>query len=172
MRDAINLAWKMSLVVRGVAGDALLDTYGEERGPHARSVVAHAVDSGLLIDQLAGRNSAGIDPGAGYGGARPAACIESGLVFGDDPRVGHQFWHHPEVSRAVRAGGASFVLVTCEPVDPSPEWDGLPLEVVVAPDAAAGSWGVLVRPDRYVAAVLGDPAGFPALGTTVVDRVR
>jgi 3-(3-hydroxy-phenyl)propionate hydroxylase len=36
LRDAINLAWKLDLVLRGVAPDALLDSYEAERKPHAR----------------------------------------------------------------------------------------------------------------------------------------
>ena len=36
LRDAINLAWKLDLVLRGVAPDSLLDTYEAERKPHAR----------------------------------------------------------------------------------------------------------------------------------------
>jgi 3-(3-hydroxy-phenyl)propionate hydroxylase len=36
MRDALNLAWKLDLVLRGVAGDGLLDTYQVERRPHVK----------------------------------------------------------------------------------------------------------------------------------------
>jgi 3-(3-hydroxy-phenyl)propionate hydroxylase len=39
MRDASNLAWKLAMVVKGVAGDALLDTYQMERRAHARSMI-------------------------------------------------------------------------------------------------------------------------------------
>ncbi len=39
MRDASNLAWKLAWVAKGMAGDALLDTYGEERRDHARSMI-------------------------------------------------------------------------------------------------------------------------------------
>ena len=36
VRDVANLAWKLDYVLRGRAGDALLDTYGAERGAHVR----------------------------------------------------------------------------------------------------------------------------------------
>ena len=35
VRDAYNLAWKLDAVLRGQAGEALLDTYERERRPHA-----------------------------------------------------------------------------------------------------------------------------------------
>jgi 2-polyprenyl-6-methoxyphenol hydroxylase-like FAD-dependent oxidoreductase len=40
MQDAFNLAWKLSAVVNGEAGDTLLDSYEAERMPVADSVVA------------------------------------------------------------------------------------------------------------------------------------
>ena len=36
VRDVANLAWKLDRVLKGQAGDALLDTYGTERGAHVR----------------------------------------------------------------------------------------------------------------------------------------
>ncbi len=40
VQDASNLAWKLALVIRGKASDALLDTYQQERLPIARQVLA------------------------------------------------------------------------------------------------------------------------------------
>ncbi|HYP46230.1 MAG TPA: FAD-dependent monooxygenase [Propionibacteriaceae bacterium] len=40
IQDAYNLGWKLDLVLRGRASDALLDTYQEERLPIARSVLS------------------------------------------------------------------------------------------------------------------------------------
>jgi 2-polyprenyl-6-methoxyphenol hydroxylase-like FAD-dependent oxidoreductase len=54
MQDAFNLAWKLALVCRGTcAGDMLLDSYGEERGPIAEQVLA---DSGRLTALVEIRN--------------------------------------------------------------------------------------------------------------------
>ncbi len=39
IRDAVNLGWKLASVVNGVAEDALLDTYDQERRPHARAMI-------------------------------------------------------------------------------------------------------------------------------------
>ena len=171
MRDAMNLAWKMSLVLRGRATDRLLETYSLERVPHVRSVVGHAADLGRLIDQLAGRESHGVDPESGYGGARPQPYIVAGVVAGEDPRVGHQFWHHLAVSTAVRTDGASFVVVANGPVEmPRPLAD-LGAVVVVAPEAVTDAHAIVVRPDRYVAAVAKDPAELETLATTLASRV-
>ncbi|MCL6667974.1 FAD-dependent monooxygenase [Streptomyces panaciradicis] len=43
VQDAYNLAWKLALVVRGVASDDLLETYHAERHPIAREVVDRTV---------------------------------------------------------------------------------------------------------------------------------
>ncbi len=90
IRDAANLAWKLRLVDDGLADDALLDTYGEERLPHAAGVVAHAVDTGRLIDELSGREPATTGLDAAYGGSRPFPILQHGMLYGDHPAVGRQ----------------------------------------------------------------------------------
>lgn len=39
IQDAYNLAWKLALVMKGVAGDSLLETYNEERLPNAKRLL-------------------------------------------------------------------------------------------------------------------------------------
>ncbi len=158
MRDAINLAWKFSFITRGVSSEKILDTYSPERVPHVRSTIAHAVDMGRLIDQLGGRVSHGVDVESGYGGTRPSPFIEAGIVVGTDPRVGHQFWFHPEVSKAVRTDSASFVLVTAAALDIPASFGAVPIVNVVAPETLGDAFAIVVRPDRYVAAVASDMA--------------
>lgn len=172
MRDAMNLAWKMSFVRRGLAGDPLLDSYSLERVPHVRNLVGHAADMGRLIDQLAGRESHGVDPESGYGGSRPQPHIVAGVVAGDDPRVGHQFWHHPAVSSAVRADGASFAVVAHEEIPMPVPLSNLGARLVVAPEAVTDAHAIVVRPDRYVAAVATDAASLAEAATTLASRVR
>ncbi len=48
LRDAINLGWKLDLVLRGVANETLLNTYEEERKPHARFYVNGSDKLGAL----------------------------------------------------------------------------------------------------------------------------
>jgi 3-(3-hydroxy-phenyl)propionate hydroxylase len=52
IRDAVNLAWKLALVLRGDAGPSLLDSYEIERKPHVRSIVATAKEFGKIIGEL------------------------------------------------------------------------------------------------------------------------
>lgn len=153
MRDALNLAWKLAFVTRGLMNERILDTYTPERAPHVRSTIAHAVDMGRLIDQLAGRESHGVGVDSGYGGARPAPSLETGWLVPGDDRVGHQFWYRQEVSSAVTANGACLAVVSEEPVDVPPLLAAAGAVNVVAPGATGGAHAVLVRPDRYVAAV-------------------
>ena len=47
LQDAFNLAWKLAYVVRGWAGEALLDSYSLERAPVGAQVVARANQSRL-----------------------------------------------------------------------------------------------------------------------------
>jgi hypothetical protein len=49
LRDAVNLAWKLDLVLAGATGDALLDTYRLERMPNVRSVVDFSMELGKVI---------------------------------------------------------------------------------------------------------------------------
>jgi 3-(3-hydroxy-phenyl)propionate hydroxylase len=49
LRDAHQLAWKLADVLRGEAGDDLLDTYQAEREPHARALIRLARLLALLM---------------------------------------------------------------------------------------------------------------------------
>lgn len=49
MRDASNLGWKLALVVKGLAGEALLDTYEQERRDHAKAMIDLSVLAGHVL---------------------------------------------------------------------------------------------------------------------------
>jgi 3-(3-hydroxy-phenyl)propionate hydroxylase len=49
IRDAANLGWKLAAVVKGQAGDALLDTYDVERRKHARAMIDLSTMVGRVI---------------------------------------------------------------------------------------------------------------------------
>jgi 3-(3-hydroxy-phenyl)propionate hydroxylase len=52
IRDAGNLAWKLAMVLKDGAPDALLDSYEQERKPHVRTLVATAKQFGQIIGEL------------------------------------------------------------------------------------------------------------------------
>lgn len=78
IQDAYNLAWKMALVVRGKAGDALLDSYSAERQPVGRQVVDRANKS--AADMFPWLEALGLLPG--MDGEQVDAQLER--VFGPD----------------------------------------------------------------------------------------
>jgi 3-(3-hydroxy-phenyl)propionate hydroxylase len=49
IRDAMNLAWKLALVARGAASEALLDTYERERHPHAVDMIKTTITMGRVL---------------------------------------------------------------------------------------------------------------------------
>jgi 2-polyprenyl-6-methoxyphenol hydroxylase-like FAD-dependent oxidoreductase len=49
VRDAKNLAWKLDLVLRGLAPDTILDTYTPERRPQAKFIVEESVALGRTM---------------------------------------------------------------------------------------------------------------------------
>lgn len=49
VRDADNLCWKLAAVLRGRASDAILDTYEQERRPHAQAMIDLSVRLGRVV---------------------------------------------------------------------------------------------------------------------------
>ncbi|MGW5640956.1 bifunctional 3-(3-hydroxy-phenyl)propionate/3-hydroxycinnamic acid hydroxylase MhpA [Streptomyces sp. NPDC003832] len=71
LRDALNLAWKLDLVLTGHADPALLDTYTSERSEHVQHAISMSIALGQVIcvldpDEAAARDArmiaAGADP--------------------------------------------------------------------------------------------------------------
>ena len=64
IQDAFNLAWKLALVLKGQAGERLLDSYNEERAPIAKQIVTRANQSiaefGPIFEALG--MGEGVDP--------------------------------------------------------------------------------------------------------------
>ncbi len=92
MRDVINLAWKLPLVINGEADDSLLDTYESEREAHAHDLVDWAVSIGRLMEHLAAvelaERKGETQPSApaalqssGYGQGREQPPIRAGAVI-------------------------------------------------------------------------------------------
>ncbi|MEU4744213.1 FAD-dependent monooxygenase [Actinosynnema sp. NPDC023658] len=95
VQDAFNLAWKLALVHRGVAGEALLDTYEDERLPVARRTTREAVlryevgqgrrrtgageapdaQRNMMFGYAYGRGAFVGEPDAGVPDALPGECV-------------------------------------------------------------------------------------------------
>ncbi|WP_034590676.1 bifunctional 3-(3-hydroxy-phenyl)propionate/3-hydroxycinnamic acid hydroxylase MhpA [Hamadaea tsunoensis] len=61
LRDAASLAWRLDLLLRGVAGEALLDGYVTERRQHVRHALSMSVNLGKVICQTDPRAAADRD---------------------------------------------------------------------------------------------------------------
>lgn len=175
LRDAANLAWKLSAIVRDGAPDTLLDTYQAERDAHARALIQLAMMMGrtvCIMDEAAAQaRDAAMIAARAAGDAPPLAppalqggCLFAGAGAGEyfpqpiaangarlDDALGRGAWL---ISRTGAEGGAMPGLHEVALTD-----------ATLAPFAEAlsrwltkfGADAVLVRPDHYVFGV-GDAA--------------
>ncbi len=88
VRDAVNLSWKLDLVMQGKAQDALLSTFTAERSVHVKDMIDFSIALGSIIcipdeEAAAARDAAMIaDREAGVPAAPPPK-----------PRLGEGLWH-------------------------------------------------------------------------------
>ena len=109
VQDAHNLAWKLALVVRGVAGPGLLDTYDDERRPIGE----------LTVEQAYARYVTRVAPYLGTEGMQPLVddfSMEIGYRYNsaavvldpDDDRALHQ---HPRESKGRPGSRAPHIFI-------------------------------------------------------------
>ncbi|MGN6869905.1 MAG: FAD-dependent monooxygenase [Solirubrobacteraceae bacterium] len=109
VQDAHNLAWKLALVVQGMAGPALLDTYDEERRPIGE----------LTVEQAYSRYVTRVAPYLGTEGMQPLVddfSMEIGYRYNsaavvlepDDDRALHQ---HPRESKGRPGSRAPHIFI-------------------------------------------------------------
>lgn len=84
MRDLANLVWKLDLVMKGTAPDALLDTYGPERSTNVQHFIHFSMALGKVICVLDEEEAARRDERMIAGGAHPAKVLPEG----PPPRLG------------------------------------------------------------------------------------
>jgi 2-polyprenyl-6-methoxyphenol hydroxylase-like FAD-dependent oxidoreductase len=130
IQDAYNLGWKLAAVISGEAGDALLDTYEQERLPIAEWTLGTSSE-GLqkivaAVEDGTGGIEAGTSPehkqlGLGY----PDSPLSHNLVDWDGPKAGYRAPWQDELRHK------DFTLLTVDGVR------------------------VLIRPDGYIGAVGG-----------------
>jgi 2-polyprenyl-6-methoxyphenol hydroxylase-like FAD-dependent oxidoreductase len=183
LADAHNLAWKLALVHRGIAGPGLLDSYDPERRPI----------SGLTVEQAYSRYVLRVDPSLPQDDLQPPMdepSIELGGVYRssavhaheaperelDNPReqnwtVGARVPHlvladDEGPTSTVDLGGPGFALLV---TDTSPDWtsaaaaatDSMRVPITVhpaAPEITGWSGAALIRPDGVLAWKTTDPA--------------
>jgi 2-polyprenyl-6-methoxyphenol hydroxylase-like FAD-dependent oxidoreductase/catechol 2,3-dioxygenase-like lactoylglutathione lyase family enzyme len=83
LRDALNIAWKLDLVLKGLAADALLDTIGPERQTHNEWIINLAVEMGRVSCQLDPAAAAERDASMRAAGEMPPlqfAPLSEGLI--------------------------------------------------------------------------------------------
>jgi 3-(3-hydroxy-phenyl)propionate hydroxylase len=88
LRDAVNLGWKIPLVLAGTCDASLLETYAAERDAHARDLVEWAVAIGQLMETFAAREAGLPDPyeadeSSGYGQGRLAPPLRGGVLVAE-----------------------------------------------------------------------------------------
>ncbi|MGK5640929.1 FAD-dependent monooxygenase [Streptomyces sp. URMC 126] len=166
LQDAANLGWKLAAVLQGRAGEALLDSYHDERHPVGEQVlrVSGAIVRAVLLDSPVARSvrdtaarALHLAPAVGHRMARTV----SGLAIaypappGAHPLTGRRAPDLPLVEtgdgptrlyEALRAGTHVRVL----PRDTGPDLPPAPPRALTVTRADAARTALLVRPDGYV----------------------
>jgi 3-(3-hydroxy-phenyl)propionate hydroxylase len=156
VRDAANLAWKLDLVHRGLAPDALLDTYQAEREPHVRTIVELAVGFGRVICTTDAEVAATRDRDMLANprpSDRPASFPLAGpLIAGDGCPVPQPRCDGTRFDDLV---GPRFAIIARDPSLLPAVSDAVQLDATTHPELNAildhvGADVVVIRPDRYV----------------------
>ncbi len=194
IRDVTNLAWKLDLTLRGLAGESLLDSYGEERRAQAKEAILASVQLGRVIcvtdpAAAAERDATVLANRRGKPASRPepAKPLTGGLLH-ESPGAGVVV-PQGRVRVAGTTGlfddvvGRGFVLLTTE--EPRPDLlaefgthvvrldDGVDVDDVYRPFLARyRATSLLVRPDYHVFGTAEDPRGLGALVDALRDRLH
>jgi 3-(3-hydroxy-phenyl)propionate hydroxylase len=122
-RDAANLAWKLVLELRGVAGRQLLDTYEAERRPHVEAMLALSQRMGKIMMTRSVRRAAVRDTIVHAADRvpagrrflremrfRPRSRLVGGFSLPGSEPVGEPLAQAPVVGRDGRIGASDEVL--------------------------------------------------------------
>ena len=166
IQDAYNLAWKLALVVRGVAGEALAASYEAERRPVGADVVARTQAASMKLGREDGRESRLADtqilvgyresPIVGAVGESDAASVGAGDRAPDATGLARAHVAHPIRLHDVLRGTAHVLLVWSDAADGS---ERARLEALAA--GLAARHGDLVRVVAVAPAPAEAPVGVP-----------
>ena len=169
IRDAVNLAWKLSMVVGGRTSASLLETYGSERIPHVRAYIETAIRLGRLINASGTRavlDSAFRHPDGTVRMESISPALGPGLGSSGDKLRGTLF-PQPRIGEGGKLDdligyGAALVIRDVflrgnqSAIDEMAESGGIPVVTDTGnPEiadwlASNGRMAVIVRPDRYI----------------------
>jgi resorcinol 4-hydroxylase (NADPH) len=110
MRDAINLAWKLDLVLSGGTSDRLLATYTSERLPHVQGFIHYSVELGSIICVTDPEAAAQRDALLLIAREQPELAppppeiprLGPGILHKDDPLAGHLFLQGEVIAQGKR----------------------------------------------------------------------
>jgi 2-polyprenyl-6-methoxyphenol hydroxylase-like FAD-dependent oxidoreductase len=192
VRDATNVAWRLDLILRGVADERLLDDYSTERRPQSEWIVTLSTEMGRVSCQLDPQAAAERDAALRAADVPPPLGLpplQDGTLATGRPLAGSRAVQGV-VRLAGREGrfddlvGKEFVLLTRHaaelPAAHAGLLEGLGAQVVALDalddlDGRLTAWfdehgveAVLVRPDAYVFGAVAALDDVPAL----VDDLR
>lgn len=147
VRDAFNLGWKLAMVLKGQASDALLDTYGQERRDHAGAMINLSEMSGRIFSPTNPAVAALRDVTTWLLNYLPAAkryVME--MRFKPMPKY--------EQGALYGGGSASVGRIFPQPTVDVAERAGVKLDDLAGPGFAVVSWGV--DPLRWISEDLRD----------------
>ncbi len=173
VRDAANLAWKLAAVVRGRAGEALLDSYEPERAPHVTAFIELAVRLGDLIQTTDPVVAAARDARFRTGGTEvfefPSPRLGPGRFDPAPDGPGGRPFPQPRLDDGTRLDdriGAHACILGVPalfhalPAGTLERWRDAGVVVIDDSGAEVGRWlarhgasAVVLRPDRYVVGV-------------------
>jgi len=172
IRDAANLGWKLASVIQDSKNEFLLNTYQDERKPHAREYVETAIRLGRLINSV-DRSSAQQMAKDQTGNKATIASIQPAL--GSSKILNQSSDNNPDHNRPENKSGRPFcqpyftakqirfddlagyrhVIISREKIIPPASAINLSAEEFSELDSALNNLdtnAVWVRPDRYIGA--------------------
>jgi len=193
VRDAAALAWRLDLILRGRAGDRLLDSYAPERRAQNEWIVNLSAEMGrfscvLDADAAAERDAAlraaEVEPGAPDLPPLQGGALADGALLAGTRAIQGNVRHGGREGRFDDVVGRGFVLLSRAratlPAEQASFLQGIGAILVALDDledldgrltawlAEQGVEAVLIRPDYYVFGAVHAPQDTPAL----VDELR
>ena len=177
IRDAANLAWKLTMVLRNQAPASLLDTYESERAPHVRAFIDLAMRLGDVIQTTdpvvaaerdrkfaAGKPEIFEFPAPGLGpGVRMETGSPAGQPFPQPVLADGRLLDTVTGARFAVLGAPDF-LVDADQATRA-RWSGVDAAVIDDTGPAVRQWlaahdakAVVLRPDHYIVGIARDAA--------------